>query len=395
MRPLLILYMLLFPVLLQAQTITGYVTDSITQEPVPFANVVFKKLNRAASTDSLGFFQIDAGDVTNADTFFVYCLGYKPQFFTAGQKIIAKLSPTVFEIDGGTVAAFKPSTIIRNMFKRLSGAVLISEGRAFYRQLHTENEKAVRLIEADIDVKWNDANSEVALNEMRRSNNQEKNGLQHGDHLFDLLDADPVRHQEGTVLNAKNSAQFAYGIEDETEFLYIIRFTEKDKTRKTYITGQLAIDKENFNLVSYSMQRIRNPRVPVEFSGSATEKYTWDIRTESITADYTWKDNTIQLDKLERSYYHHLISNVFKTTDYRVGETFFLYIYTHPLSNTGRLVVRSSLYGRQYDYHPAFWNDYFPLKTFPLDKQYEKQLSEKMSLPDQYQASSKADFHKR
>jgi hypothetical protein len=391
----LILYILLMPVLSAGQLITGYVTDSVTAQPVPYATVLFKKLNYGAPTDSLGFFQITVEHVTNEDTFFVYCLGYKPQSFVFnGQKIInIKLPLLVNIITDINFFALRPVTIIDKMLKRLGTAIPVNNVRAFYRQLHTENEKAVRLIEADIDVKWNGTSSAVALNEMRRSTNREENGLQHGDHLFDLLDADPVRKPEGTVLNSKNRDQFFYSIEDETESLYIIRFTEKDKSRKTYITGRLTIARESFNLVSCSTQRIRNPHIPVELSSGA-EKYTWDIRTESITAGYSWTGDSIQIDKLERSYYHHLINNVFKTTDYRVGETFSLYILNRHLSGINKPVLRSSLYGREYSYHPGFWNDYFPLKAFPLDEQCEKQLSEKMPLPEQFQSSSKAGFHR-
>lgn len=60
----------------QQKTITGYVKDKTTDEPIPFANVSIKRTTIGIATDWSGYFSIDA---SRDDTISISAIGYNPQ----------------------------------------------------------------------------------------------------------------------------------------------------------------------------------------------------------------------------------------------------------------------------------------------------------------------------
>lgn len=193
MRIVAVLYMLLIATVSNAQVINGVIIDSVTNKPVPFAVVGMKGSVQHTLTDTLGYFEMQSRGTEYDDTLLVYCMGYYHTSFIVNaenknRRLRITVAPQLFEITGAVIDGMKPITVIKKMIEKLGDARKAKQVAAFYRQLHLENENAVRLIEADVNLFWTENGSEkVQINQMRRSEDYEKNELQHGDHLFDLL----------------------------------------------------------------------------------------------------------------------------------------------------------------------------------------------------------------
>lgn len=157
----------------------------------------------------------------------------------------------------------------------------------------------------------------------------------------------------------------------------------------------MVIDKNTFHLVYYEKKQIRNPIVKPELTSSSPNTYTWDLQTELISSSFTWNKDSIFLKSLEQSYYHYLINNVFKTVDYRVSETFSLYIYDNNAGTSSKNgELRSSLYGRSYKYDEFFWSEYKPVHLHPLETFIIDQLSAESPLQEQFKSAAGARFAK-
>jgi len=109
------------PGMSQVTKIMGKVTDSISGEPIPFANVYFKGTTIGVTSDFDGGFSIESQTLT--DTLIISCMGYKPQEIKIGknrfQEINILLKPSnitlsEFVFNAGENPA---DTILRNIIK--------------------------------------------------------------------------------------------------------------------------------------------------------------------------------------------------------------------------------------------------------------------------------------
>ncbi len=105
----------------QTTTITGKVTDELTNEPIPFATVILKKTTIGANTDINGNFQIITA--TPTDSILCTMLGYKPVMLRVrmgqSQTINFVLKANKFELGEVVIKAGEnPANIIfRNIIK--------------------------------------------------------------------------------------------------------------------------------------------------------------------------------------------------------------------------------------------------------------------------------------
>lgn len=81
-------------IIAQPKTVTGYVTDAGSNEPLPAANVIIKNTTVGVATDARGYYSIN---VTEGQILVFSLVGYTAQEFTVGasNKIDVSLSPDV------------------------------------------------------------------------------------------------------------------------------------------------------------------------------------------------------------------------------------------------------------------------------------------------------------
>lgn len=352
--------LLLLPCLCFSQDVKVNVIRKDTNEPVPFAVVKIFSTGESFITDTLGSMRFDCRR-RSMDSIGVYCMGYEGVadiFYFTNSPVTINMVPKNYMQVETQITAFKASTILDKTYIALRKAKFISTAKAYYRQFHMENDKPVRFLEADLNMQVIDNTEKVRVNEMRRTINYEENGLQHGDHLFELLSADVARHPMGTVLNAQNKNSYILSAES-SEGKHIIRFEEKDRTRELLKYGTLIIEENTFHLLSYSCTELRNPNVKHEMMSGEPDQYSWDRQEGMVLVNYIWEGDKIIPVSIQQDYHHKLINRTFKSVDFTVKESFNLYIYNRSVNHvTDKMDLRSSLYGRPYIYHADFWKNY-------------------------------------
>ncbi len=370
--------LLFLPCICFSQQVKLNVCIADSKEPVPFAMVKVYGSGESFITDSSGFILFDCRN-RSMDTIAVYSMGYESVmdvFYYTNSPVIVGLKPKYYIQNGAEIMAFKASTILDKTFIKLQKATYVTSANAYYRQYHIENDKPVRFLEADVTIAVDGNSEKVRVNEMRRTICYEENGLQHGDHLFELLNADAARHPLGTILNARNKN--SYNVNAETvEGKHVLRFEEKDKTKELVKYGTLIIEENTFHLLSYSCTELRNPNVKHEMMSGEPDQYSWDRQEGLVLINYIWEGEKIIPVSIQQDYNHKLINRTFKSVDFTVKESFNLYIYNRSVNQAGgKMELRSSLYGRPYIYHADFWKTYAHRNYFTALPDYHRFVRE-------------------
>lgn len=73
------MFLIALPAFSQQTIVSGFVRDSITGQPLPFANIIFKNTSIGTSTDTIGFFKLETSKP--ADSISVSVVGYMAKTF--------------------------------------------------------------------------------------------------------------------------------------------------------------------------------------------------------------------------------------------------------------------------------------------------------------------------
>ncbi|TXE06188.1 carboxypeptidase-like regulatory domain-containing protein [Seonamhaeicola algicola] len=127
------------------QTISAKLIDSTTQKPIPFANVSYSK-NAGVISNSQGVFQIHfKKQLSNKDSIFVSCMGYKPKTIAAltFTDSVLTLAPKSIELDEVLVSNknYTAKEIIKKAYENLSKNYPLNDtkSRLFLRESHFNN----------------------------------------------------------------------------------------------------------------------------------------------------------------------------------------------------------------------------------------------------------------
>jgi hypothetical protein len=365
--------------LLQAQNeikISGTVLDDSTQYAVPFVTVSCKQT--ATLSDVNGKFSLTVS-ADNADSIVFSCIGYENKkipvrsFLSRAEQTI-KLLRKVYELPPGTIHGFTSRTIIEKAIKKIpenfTADTFYQEG--FYRQYHQENNKYVRLIEAAITIEnraeKNNAslktNEGVLINHIRRSDNNERNDDEHGDHLIDLLEENPVYHSLGTVLNIKSLDLYRFYFDTTLTYpdsIYHIFYYSHDRTRSRYDRGEIFIDAASFAILKLTIEEFKNDR-PIRRENNLSDRYRWDFLSSKLVAEYKIKNGKMYTASLMKTYTHDLYDIKVYTKEFTVTECFELTlqreIQSKPAVMQQYFSDFSNLYHRKYVYDADFWKNY-------------------------------------
>ena len=152
------LFLLFFPICSFGQNLEVIVKDIITQEPLPFANVIIEQSGLGASTNRMGVAMIPKSNLRNGDTLSVSYVGYtslrKPCIPKVGTSTIEiELAPKVHELDGFEVEYTLPpppkkmiKMALRKVKENYSQQDVIFH--SLYRETIKENNVYIQLNEA-------------------------------------------------------------------------------------------------------------------------------------------------------------------------------------------------------------------------------------------------------
>jgi hypothetical protein len=269
----------------------------------------------------------------------------------------------------------------------------------FCRQYHQENNKYVRLIEAAITIEnraeKNNAslktNERVLINHIRRSDNNEQNNDEHGDHLIDLLEENPVYHSLGTVLNIKSLDLYRFYFDTTLTYpdsIYHIFYYSHDHTRDRYDRGEIFIDAKTFAIIKITIEEFKNDR-PIRRENNSSGRYRWDFLSSKLIAEYKMKNGKMYTISLMKTYTHDLYDIKVYTKEFTVTECFELTLQQENQSKPAVMQPYfsdfSNLYHRKYVYDAAFWKNY-PIPDFYFQKSEDvkRDLEKNKKLGEQF-----------
>jgi len=383
--------------------ISGTVLDDSMQYAVPFATVSVKQT--ATLSDVTGKFSLTVS-ADNADSIIFSCIGYENKkipvrSFLSGAEQNIKLLRKIYELPPGTIHGLTSRTIIEIAIKKIPeifvADTFYQEG--FYRQYHEENNKYVRLIEAAITIEnraeKNNAslktNERVLINHIRRSDNKERNDDEHGDHLIDLLEENPVYHSLGTVLNIKSLDLYRFYFDTTLTYpdsIYHIFYYSHDRTRDRYDRGEIFIDATSFAVLNFTIEEFKNDR-PIRGENNLSGRYHWDFLSSRLVAEYKMKNGKMYTASLMKTYTHDLYDIKVYTKEFTVTECFELTlqrdIQSKPAVMQQYFSDFSNLYHRKYIYDAAFGKNYsIPGFYFQKSEVIKRDLEKNKKLEEQF-----------
>ena len=156
---ILTLFLILIPALLSGQLkIEGTLVDSLTQEPIPFANVWLKGTSKGTLTNDLGRFVIEI-DTAQGDSLEFSLIGYNSKKHNV--HLIPKLRPfwielssKLFELNAVIITPLTAEEYIRRAIISIENNYDIGgrTDRYYYREVIKENDQYNRFTEAVLDL---------------------------------------------------------------------------------------------------------------------------------------------------------------------------------------------------------------------------------------------------
>ena len=361
-------------------TIHGTTVEDSTFAPVSFASIYLAETRQGTISEVDGRFSLGVDTAIHGVSMRVSAIGYETRiipldsFVLAGDKGI-RLRKTTYNLPVVPIVGMSAKNIVKTAIAMLPanyGADTFYL-KAFYRQYHYDGLRYVRLIEANVMIENRVAKNakslkgkeRVSVLQLRRSDNNEQNKEEHGDHLMDLLEENPVLHPVGTVLNIKSIDSYKF-FPDTNEAadvpLWHIFYFSTDLAAEHLEKGELFIDKKSFAVVMFTKEERKNNRIRDKRIYPSTAPYRWDFWNGKMQAEYELHDGKYFLKTLDKTYMHDLYDNTVNYLAWHITECFEL--RTDSVFSKEKIIadknfsVFSNLYHRHYAYDKNFWDNY-------------------------------------
>lgn len=382
-------------------TITGIISSE-DDSYIEYATVGLQENNLATVTDNLGFFKLIVNSNMMEDSLIIKHLGHITKSVTLASMISQKNSKIVLEkaeygLSEVKVKGMKSSTIVKIAKEKIENNHPKEpySYSGFFRQLHQENGRYVRLIEADVSVLDKGFYKELKdekyqLNELRRSYVYEQNGEAHGDHLSDLIHKNPIKHPINTIFTKNGMKYYEFKLAgtllyDDRNY-YEVNFETKDKAHSQMLEeGTLWIDTEDYGILYYKIETIND-------RGSGSDgnsgKFDWEFIGEAYELKNIRDGDILYPAFISHTYTHNLKHNTFQSMDFELIETFEFHIQNYKSANESDIQDYKQsidLYNLSYEYDSDYWSSYLPVLNHPLDKRIIKDLEQTYPLDYQFE----------
>lgn len=239
----------------------------------------------------------------------------------------------------------------------------------FYRQIHKENGKFVRLIEAMANIKetiferGNEKQKErFAIHNIRRSNVYERNGDKHGDHFVDLMSENPINYTQVSFLNLNNIHNYNFKkVANEKSTEEKIFFQNKVWQAPQNKSGFIVINKEDFAVLSIEIVSTKNP------SYRAEQLSNWKFQNGTYSASFRKDKGKYFCSKSSKYYNHYVLNEYSNNIDFVVEEYFewFTFDLFKEKTSNKKYSLLSNLYSLDYKYNADYWREMILPKTDP------------------------------
>lgn len=398
-----VFFIMLLAATMQAQVVfEAVLLNSIDKKPVPFAAIKLTDTGQSQTSDSLGHFSFVL--VKNLDTlhFEIASLGYHASIVhyrthTGVEKVyIDKKALAIGQVEIKGLSARKvvekAIAEIPNLYASTSYVA-----NSFFRQIHKENGQFVRFIELQastmfqlaVEKKKLKCTEAMAIVNMRRAYDYEKNRLPHLDHFFDLLIENPVYHLRGSVLNpsATDMYKFRFDTVATTPDVYVINYESEDYSGEFIQSGKLTIDKATFAIIKIAYTNAKN-----KFGNHVvvlSSEYISDYIGGTFSAEYMQVDGKWYLKQLLREYTSQIYFKPTMNKSSYITETFEWYCDSVSNRVQAALIDQyysvSNLYSGKYTYNKNAWlTETHPFVYFTRDEVY-KSMSHTVPIEEQFE----------
>ncbi len=405
----------------QVHTVSGVVLEAGSGTPLPFVNIWITATPLGTSTNTDGGFEIKIPHafVDGQHTLSFSNIGYHSkkmaiEAFVDKDPLTVYLKASVTNLSGVVVISEKIKKKNANKARRLVQQALIKIPKnypklpyslnTFYRHYCSENDNYVRLIEAAIDVyspKNDFENEEVPderlaykITQLRRSFDFTENSkIFHPPISLNFLWANDITDFEYHNPLTEPLINYDFQVIDTTnldsETLYIVDFEDNREGSlrpQTHYRGKLFILKKSLAFVRAEVDELKekiglrdsvNSLVQkIATFKSFENKFYIDRLTSDVNVYHATKDsNNVVVDTLRHRSHIEMIANNIRSQSPPVFEG------KEPRKHDLRKIL----------YDSTFWIEYTVLKETKLEAKIIKDLSEKISLNQQFQAFNTID----
>ncbi len=390
----------------------GQIVDSLTNEPVPFANIRLNNFYYGTATNIEGRFELKlkTNRFTSENELRLSCIGYVSKRISLSeidplkyQKLILKASSQQLNevVVKGERAKRRETnqakTLIMDAIDRIPANKVRSKylAKGFYRHYCKEDTAYVRLTEAAIDYTQNDVKPTLVqipqnrlgfgIKHLRRSYDYTSFAkLSHPPISLNFLLSNDINNYEFHNPLRKNLDNYEFYISDTTNFeqdqVVIIEFENKEKKQLSY-SGKIYINLRDKAFIRADFLETQ-------------------ISTNKVDSIHSIVDKKVFYDRINGRYYaNRIISDVTATH----------HALTHPhkdpiahkshvelminefIPKTKELIESeepSEEDLREITYDSAFWNSYIVLEATPLEQKIIDDLSSKVDLQKQFKSAN-------
>lgn len=381
---------------------TGQLLNKADNAPVPYAVVKLQATGQTQITDSLGKFVLVLPVDTSTVSIEVAALGFHgvinhKRTNAAVEKVY--MNKPALNLGQVEIQGLSAKKVVEQAIEKIPQLCANTSyaTNAFYRQIHKENGRFVKLIEVQGSTMFRliqerkkiGCKEAIAIVQMRRSFDYEKNRLEHLDHYMDLLAENPVYHTIGTVLNAAGLGiyKFSFDTAATTNDTYVINFRSQDYTGESIESGRVYILKESFAITK--IERFDRKNTNGDYRAVLSQQYVTDFISGSFSAEYEEVNGKWYLKRLLREYTNQIYDRFTGNKSSYITETFEWYAEgeaspTVPPALVDSYAEYTNLYKCDYKYDAAAWQEEkYPYLYFTKDEVY-KGLSHTLPMEEQF-----------
>ena len=404
------LLIFLFPIISFGQIISGKIIDSISAEPIPYANILIKDSHSGTVSNEDGEFEISVVKSKNEITLVISVIGFKTTEIQLSKEthypnLIIELEENVVELNEVVISYLSAEQIFDNFHKNYASNYYQESAllKAFYHSALSENDEFKHLLEATINVrefsKKKHRTFEVEITQRRKSNDYrierwgEKNN-----YLFDAIASNPVL-ELSDFLDKKNQKNYDLKRLSNTtynsELIYVIQFTPKKNTTKPLYKAIAYFNSDDFALIK------------AEYAFSNDEHKIKNQSLKDRTYHIPFISGSVQYQKIDEYYilkylgYNNgwtVINNISNDTivkDILKDEILFYeiqYDNSEPLTNP--LTKWGDIYNKPFGYDADYWNNQVKIPPSQLFEKAIKDLAKRQPIEIQYftNSANKIDF---
>lgn len=400
----------------------GSIIDEKTDQPIPYVNLAVHNMPIGVSSNFNGDFLLNIPDSLASRQLEISCIGYKGRSFAIGSFIgkdtlVIWLTPVEYQLKDIVVTPGENDvhTLLKKVISRIDnnypGKKYFLEAFFRHRVYNQFNEnKTVRLTEAAISIHQDHTSKEkkrVQVNEIRNSENYAELSTSVGQKLlyhalgghqnpvFRSLNSEKYAQKSFLRALLKNK-HYSVDLNEVTmigeDLVYIIEFKQESMTFmfKKYITTDTYY-KFRYYVNASDFAVLKAECIVVSYN----QKSKGLVKNDSIMLN-----DFIQYRKFDEKYYPAYVyyyggipDMVTKVNDnnfyFHEAELMVNEIATRRkdyerIRNRNLLTKDKTLWDMDYEYNPAFWENYNLLLDHPLNLQYKKDLEFDKPLEEQF-----------